>query len=252
MYLSDLVLLLFIYVFPFSHQTNGHHCIKAKLPLHDGERRPLPFVVHIWVSRADTGEHSCIGIIRQGNRIMVPEWCINVKGEKRGRIAIYAPKMTGKVNSLSRSSAKRRYDEQFDFVYEDDDLKELVVDEDKDQDQDQNPDLPNVVTLKIPEDISHLKHCCLWRIGNLFTDNKKITAAVIAWQRGPNGEYFLVQKVIDESVKAKRSYEAMGKGVEDVAEALLSVSHDNGDTWTFDGFFKNPPRKSAIKIVRKF
>lgn len=127
---------------------------------------------------------------------MVPEWCVDVKGEKRGRIAIYAPKMTGKVNFLSRSSAKRRYDEQFDFVYEDDDLGQLVV-------EDEKYNLPNVVVLEIPEDISHLKHCCLWKSGTLFTDNKKVTATVFSWQRGPNGEYFLVQKVINESTKAK-------------------------------------------------
>ncbi|XP_074600551.1 uncharacterized protein LOC141854676 [Brevipalpus obovatus] len=195
-------------------------CITAKLPLREGEIRPIPFIVHVWVSRFDTGEHSCIGIVKKGNRILVPKWCVNVEDQPRGRIAIYAPKSPGKVTSFTRSCPYQRYDEQFDLVYQDDDLRELI----EPSDGSLGTNLPYVVVLKIPKSISHLTVACFWSNGDMF-DSPSTTVAV-SYRYGPNGEFFLVQKIISDSIKRKETYEALREGIEDVAEALISVSRE--------------------------
>ncbi|XP_074599670.1 uncharacterized protein LOC141854028 [Brevipalpus obovatus] len=210
----------------------------AILPLHDGEAIPVPFTVHVWITRADTGEHSCIGIRKDEGRILVPEWCVTVGGEKRGRIAIYAPKPSGQVTSISRAYPYQRYDERFDLIYNHDDLSQLIAAPDGSPISDK----PNVVALKIPK-IHHPYITCFRIDGDIFTrKSQETTSVAVSWKRGPNGEFFFVQKLIDQSIIQKKSFEGLKEGIEDVAEAVLSVNHDINNFWSFEGFFKDPPK----------
>lgn len=192
------------------------------------------------VSRVDTGEHSCVGVVKKGDRILVPKWCVYVGDEPRGRVAIYSQKPTGEVKSFTRSCPYKRYDEQFDLVYQDDDLRELI----QPADGSRGTDLPYVVVLKIPKELSRLTVGCFWGHGDVF--NNPSTTVVVSYVYGPNGEFFLQQKLVDEVVKRKETYLALKEGVEDVAEVLLSVNHDD-NSWIFEGFFDEPPKKSITK-----
>ncbi|XP_074597802.1 uncharacterized protein LOC141852634 [Brevipalpus obovatus] len=220
----------------------GGECPKAKYPPKNGGIRPTPYFVHVWISRYDYGEHSCIGVTRKNNTVVIPEWCITFGNEKGGRIAIYAPKLTGQVTSYSRGCAYERYDQQFDLIYEDDDLRELIATSDGSH----IFNLPNAVVLQIPTNMTRFATVCTWIKGNLF-DNP-VAPAVVSWRRGPNAEFYLVQKAIDESRKEKKSFEYLRKGVEDVAEALISIDpRDNGVV--FEGFFKDPPKIPDFKTL---
>ncbi|XP_074599607.1 uncharacterized protein LOC141853972 [Brevipalpus obovatus] len=185
------------------------------------------------ITRFDSGEHSCVGVVSSYNYILVPDWCITINGEKRGRIAIYSPKR--EVISLSRACSKCRYDQQFDLVYEDDDLRELIGGT--------RPDvIPNAVFLKIPKSLANLQTSCFWNKGNLFSIEQMVTPVLVSWRRGPNGEFFMVQKVIDESYKQMQSFEDLKTGNEDIAEAVISISAVYRGEY-FEGFFHDPPQK---------
>ncbi|XP_074599749.1 uncharacterized protein LOC141854092 [Brevipalpus obovatus] len=176
-----------------------------------------------------------LGVVVTEDRILVPKWCVAIKNENRGRIAIYAPKPAGRIASFSRSNPSNRYDEMFELVYENDDLTELIV-----QIAKGTPSARplNTVALKIPADISHMRKICMWKKGDLF-DNRA-TSVVMSWKRNVNGEFFLTQKIIDEVIKKERSFENIKKGAEDIAEAVFSVYLEDL-SWVFDGFFLDPP-----------
>ncbi|XP_074599503.1 uncharacterized protein LOC141853896 [Brevipalpus obovatus] len=230
--------LSFIYGLSVLDKATADECPTAEFPLRNGEMRPLPFIVHVWINTVDSGERSCVGVIRKYNRILVPEWCVTIRGERRGRIAIYAPKLLSEVTSLPRPNPNDRYDKLFSLVYADDDLSRLI--------KGYQVDLYNSVILKIPKDISHLVPACFWRRGDLFDNHA--SSVTVSWRRAPNGEFILVQKLIDEALKKKKSFEDLRKGVDDTAEAVLSVT-SSLEYWIFDGFFKNPPCVSQPKTM---